>query len=135
MPAQIYVELSGESVEMRKFKPKVVDKPWGREVWIADEPEYGGKILEVRRGFTSSLHYHRVKKETMHVLKGKVKIFFKKGEDVEEVILEEGDSITIPSNTVHRIEGLEDSIIVEVSTQPLNERVRLEDYYGNIERE
>ena len=120
---------------MKAFKPKVIAKPWGKEIWIADEPEYGGKILEFRRGYTTSLHYHKVKKETLHVLKGKVRVAIKEGDVMKTIDLNEGDSLTLPPNTIHRIESLDDTIIVEVSTQPLNERVRVEDYYGDIERD
>lgn len=122
-------------VMVEVLKPKVVEKPWGREVWIADELEYGGKILEVKKGFTTSLHYHKVKKETLYVLKGKVKITIKENDKFKEYIVGEGESLTLPPGTIHRIESIEDTVIIEVSTQPLNERVRIEDYYGNIERE
>lgn len=116
-------------------KAKIISKPWGREVWIANEPEYGGKILELKKGYTTSLHYHKLKKETLYVLKGKLKIYFKGGSLEENIVVREGDFITINPQTPHRLESLEDAVIVEVSTQPINERVRVEDYYGDIGRE
>ncbi len=27
--------------------PKIVEKPWGREIWYAHEERYAGKVLEV----------------------------------------------------------------------------------------
>ena len=31
--------------------PKIVEKPWGREIWYADQAAYAGKVLEAA-GFT-----------------------------------------------------------------------------------
>ncbi len=109
-------------------KAKVVEKPWGKEIWIADEPEYGGKIIEIKKGYSTSVHYHQKKKETIYVDKGKLKV--RSGE--EEFIVNEGESITIEPFTVHQLIALEDVRLIEVSTQPLNERVRLEDPYKGL---
>ena len=109
-------------------KAKVVEKPWGKEIWIADEPEYGGKIIEIKKGYSTSVHYHKVKKETIYVDKGKLKV--RSGD--EEFFVNEGEAITIEPYTVHQLIAVEDVRLIEVSTQPLNERVRLEDPYKNM---
>jgi len=110
--------------------PKVVFKPWGKEIWIADEPEYGGKILEIKKGYSTSVHYHREKKETIYVDKGKLLV--RSGE--HEFVLEEGQAVTIEPYTVHQLVALEDVRLIEVSTQPLNERVRIEDPYAALRK-
>ena len=110
--------------------PKVVEKPWGKEIWIADEPEYGGKILEIKKGYSTSVHYHRKKKETIYVDKGKLLV--RSGSN--EFVVEEGHSITIEPYTVHQLVALEDVRLIEVSTQPLNERVRIEDPYASLRK-
>ena len=47
------------SIEMsRLVEPKIVEKPWGREVWYAHEERYAGKILEVTKGHALSLQKH-----------------------------------------------------------------------------
>ncbi len=112
-------------------RAKVVEKPWGREIWIADEPEYGGKILEIKKGYSTSVHYHEKKKETIYVDKGKLKV--KSGD--KEYVLEEGEAVTIRPFTVHQLIALEDVRLIEVSTQPLNERVRIEDPYAALRKE
>ncbi|ALU11746.1 cupin [Ignicoccus islandicus DSM 13165] len=112
-------------------KARIVEKPWGREIWIADEEEYGGKILEIKKGYSTSVHYHRMKKETIYVDKGRLKI--KSGN--EEYVLEEGEAVTIRPFTVHQLIALEDVRLIEVSTQPLNERVRVEDPYAALRKE
>ena len=111
---------------MESKKSKIVEKPWGREIWFAQEPEYLGKILEIRKGKRSSLQYHKEKKETMYILKGKLRITGEK----EEIILQEGDSITLNPGDVHRLVPEEDVIIIEASTYHPKDVVRLEDDYG-----
>ncbi len=113
-------------MNMKSRKPKIIEKPWGREIWVAEEPEYLGKILEIRKGERSSLQYHKKKKETMYLLKGKLRITGGR----EEVVMEEGDSITLNPGDIHRIVPEEDAIILEVSTYHPEDVVRLEDDYG-----
>ncbi len=42
---------------------KVVEKPWGRELWVAHTDKYALKIIEVKKGTRSSLQYHVKKHE------------------------------------------------------------------------
>jgi mannose-6-phosphate isomerase len=112
--------------KLKVSRAKVVEKPWGKEVWYAVEREYAGKLLEIKKGFRSSLQYHERRKETMYVLEGEVRIIKKDG----EIILREGDSITINPGELHRIVPLRDSRILESSTPDLDDIVRLEDDYN-----
>lgn len=107
-------------------KPEIVEKPWGREIWIAVEDEYAGKILEIKKGTQTSVHYHREKKETMYVLKGILKMI---GPD-ESFTLNVGESITVHPGERHRLLAIEDLEILEVSTTELDDVVRVEDDYG-----
>lgn len=105
---------------------QIIPKPWGKEIWFANQPEYVGKILHINKGHRYSLQYHERKTETQYVLKGRVK--FTMGE--EEVILNPGDKLDVFPGTVHRAEALEDTEILEVSTNDLDDVVKLEDDYG-----
>ena len=111
---------------MRVYKPKIVEKPWGREIWVAMENEYGGKILEIKKGFTTSLHYHTKKKETMFVLDGVLRVYTPK----ETYELNSGESITVEPGDVHRLEAVTDVRLIEFSTPELKDTVRVEDYYN-----
>jgi mannose-6-phosphate isomerase len=104
----------------------MVGKPWGREIHFAVEDEYVGKILEVKEGRRLSLQYHKRKKETMYVLRGKVRLTM--GHEVE--VVGEGRSWTLKPGVHHRIEALEDAQIIEVSTSHLDDVVRVEDDHG-----
>ena len=57
--------------------PKIVEKPWGREVWYADSSGYAGKVLEVKAGCRLSLQYHERKTETLFLLSGKMLLTFR----------------------------------------------------------
>ena len=114
-------------------KPAVerIDKPWGHECVWARTSFYAGKTLFVRAGESLSLQYHREKEETLHLLSGRV--LLEAGPSVAElrpVDLEVGESLHLPPGTVHRVQALEDTEILEVSTPELDDVVRLEDRYG-----
>src|SRR5712692_9314211 len=99
---------------------RIVPKGWGREVWIANGDLYCGKILEIRKGKRSSLHYHKLKTESFYLRSGRLKLRIKESPDateIEELILEAGQCMDIPTGTVHQLKALEDVELYEFSTQ------------------
>lgn len=116
----------GEDVPAGLHRPKIVPKPWGREVWYADESKYAGKILAVCAGHRLSLQLHERKMETLMVLSGEVEV--RLGEEVVTGL--PGMAFTIQPGTVHRFTAHSDTILLEVSTPDLNDVVRLEDDYA-----
>ncbi|PHX69139.1 MAG: cupin [Opitutia bacterium] len=126
--------------------PKIVIKPWGREIWFADQKQYAGKILEVTKGKRLSLQYHERKTETLYLISGKVRLTYRElqsGEKHEstpitesnEFIWEPGSIVHIPVRTIHRFEALEDSVLLEASTPDLTDVVRLQDDYARPSRD
>lgn len=105
--------------------PQIVDKPWGREIWYADEDVYAGKILCVKAGHRLSEQYHVRKKETLMVLDGQVEILLA-GRTTTGI---PGIAFTIEPNTVHRFSAVQDSVLLEVSTPDLDDVVRISDDY------
>lgn len=91
---------------------KEILKHWGKELWIAQEQEYGGKTLIIKENCHTSHHYHKDKKETIYCFKGEVDIIL----NDRVVTLEEGDDVTLPPKTVHRLISKKNSILFEVST-------------------
>jgi mannose-6-phosphate isomerase-like protein (cupin superfamily) len=90
-----------------------------------------GKILHVKAGHALSLQYHEVKDETMHLLRGRMRLVIgPSAAELETIELEEGQSIRIRPPTVHRVEAITDVDILEASTPHLDDVVRLEDRYG-----
>jgi mannose-6-phosphate isomerase len=111
--------------------PQRVEKPWGYELWWAETPHYAGKILHVDAGQSLSLQMHREKDESSYLLSGRLRLT--RGPNAEELTTEEigpGFAWRVEPGTVHTIEALEDSDVVEVSTPHLDDVVRLQDRYG-----
>jgi mannose-6-phosphate isomerase len=106
--------------------PRVIEKPWGREIWFAEEEQYAGKIIEVMQGHALSLQKHERKSETMYLQSGRL-LYHLNGGEFE---MRPGDCITIRPGDVHRITAFEDAVILEVSTPELDDVIRLEDRYG-----
>jgi len=108
----------------------MVEKPWGREIHFAVEDVYAGKILEVRKGKRLSLQYHKRKTETMYLLEGRIRLTV----DDETRVVGAGKSVTLKPGVKHRVEALEGTRIIEVSTSHLDDVVRLEDDHGREEK-
>lgn len=116
---------------MNQTEIKEVLKPWGKEIWFANQPEYVGKILHIKKGHRYSLQYHERKKETQYLLKGKVKFYLGESADaLSEIIMDPGDKLDVYPGMIHRAEALEDAEILEVSTNDLDDVVKLADDYG-----
>jgi len=112
---------------------KRVEKPWGYEIWWALTERYVGKLLHVNKGASLSLQYHNVKDETILVQRGRL-LFETRGKDetgeLRRMEMGPGDVFRIRPGTLHRMTGLEDCDLVEVSTPEIDDVVRLEDRYG-----
>jgi mannose-6-phosphate isomerase len=113
-------------------EPRKVDKPWGYELIWAETEDYVGKILFVKAGESLSLQFHRQKDESWLVHSGRARIeMAAPGEKLPEAeIVGAGAAFRIEPGTVHRVTGVEDTTIIEVSTPFLDDVIRLEDRYG-----
>lgn len=118
-------------VSISDNQPKEVLKPWGKEELIEYNDQYVVKKLFMKANECCSMQYHELKRETVYVLSGKLKVYI--GEDIdnlEEKIMLPGEHITILPYTIHRMEGVEDSYYLESSTNELWDVVRLKDKYN-----
>ncbi len=112
--------------------PYKVDKPWGHEVIWALTERYVGKILHIEAGHLLSLQYHEKKDETIYVLRGRIIFRVKEGDELVEREMTAGDAYHITPNTVHQMEAVETSDLLEASTPEIDDVVRLEDRYGRV---
>ena len=109
---------------------QVIEKPWGREEVIEINDKYMVKKLTMFAGHRCSLQFHNIKKETIYVLSGVLKIIQGSSQDaLEEKIYRSGDTITIAPGLIHRMEGVEDCVYLEASTPEIEDVVRLADDY------
>jgi mannose-6-phosphate isomerase-like protein (cupin superfamily) len=126
--------------------PKIVLKPWGREIWYAEQAAYAGKVLEISAGKRLSLQYHERKTETLYLLSGRVIVTFRPlvaGETPgaatvsmeHEHTWEAGQALHIPVHTIHRFAAVTDAVLLEVSTPDLTDVVRLQDDFARPARD
>jgi mannose-6-phosphate isomerase-like protein (cupin superfamily) len=114
-----------------RVSARVVDKPWGHEEIFAETANYVGKILFIREGEALSLQYHEIKEETLRILDGKLELVTGEDENhLESHYLEAGAVFHIAPGTLHRMIGTSDCRLLEVSTNHLDDVVRLDDRYG-----
>ena len=116
---------------MEEALVKTVTKPWGHELIWAHTDRYVGKMLHIARGESLSLQYHRVKDETIMLLRGRLLFeHYREGEEPIRTELAPREPFHVTPGIRHRMTALEDCEIVEVSTPELDDVVRLEDRYG-----
>ena len=73
---------------------KIVEKPWGREIWLAHTDRYAFKIIEINKGTRSSLQYHVRKHEHIYVERGVLQMEWENDEGrMETRVLNPGDVI------------------------------------------
>ena len=92
---------------------KRVFKSWGYEDWIVNNELYCGKILHIDKNHCCSYHYHKIKDETFYILNGEVFMEL----NGEKSYMVTGDFIRIKPGDQHRFFGIEESNIIEISTQ------------------
>ncbi len=109
---------------------KIVEKPWGREIWIAQTDRYALKIIEVSKGHRSSLQYHVKKHEHIYVDRGVLQVEWEDASGrMETLTLRPGEVVENLPGRKHRVTALEDVRFIEVSTPHLDDVVRVHDDY------
>ena len=108
-----------------------VEKPWGWELVWAETEAYVGKLLHVRAGQALSLQYHEVKDEAWLVQEGRASLELGEvGGELETIEIGPGDTFRFRPRTVHRVTAIDDLTVIEISTNHLDDVIRLEDRYG-----
>lgn len=111
---------------------KKVEKPWGYELhWVPENAPYMGKLIHVNEGDRLSLQVHDQKQESWFLVKGRGAVIWEndKGELIETELLP-GVGYTTAIGQKHRLKGLIECDIIEVSTPEMGTTWRLEDDYA-----
>lgn len=111
---------------------KRVEKPWGYELhWVREDAPYMGKIEHINAGARLSLQVHDQKRESWFLMKGRAAVIWEndKGELIETE-LQAGQGYSTQIGQKHRLKGITDCDIIEVSTPELGTTWRLEDDYA-----
>lgn len=111
---------------------KRVEKPWGYELhWVPEGKPYIGKLLHVNANARLSLQVHDQKQESWFLMSGEAAVIWEnnKGE-LLETKLENGVGYSTEVGQRHRLKGITDCDIIEVSTPEKGTTWRLEDDYA-----
>ncbi len=129
---QEFLKTVDKSTFNRKPFVKIVPKPWGYElIFTPEHLPYTGKIMHVKAGTRQSLQIHDKKRETYYLASGRggVLIENENSEMVEEEF-ETGKGYTTELGQKHRIYGITDCDVWEVSTPESGNTYRLDDDYA-----
>jgi len=113
------------------FQEKI-PKPWGEEIkFTPGSLKRAGKLLLVKAGKRLSFQYHDEKEETLCLFSGKALLWLENADGViDKIPMEMHKGYTVIPPQKHRIETLDDCVIVEVSSPETGTTVRLEDDYA-----
>ena len=113
---------------MSPYERRIV-KPWGWELhWTPADLPYMGKILHIHAGARLSLQVHDDKSESWLLIAGRCKVVWENpGGDLEETELVQGLGYTCALGQKHRLVGITDCEIIEVSTPERGTTWRLHD--------
>lgn len=108
-----------------------IDKPWGYELhWTPDDKPYMGKLIHINEGARLSLQIHDKKQESWFLINGRAKVIWEdKNGNLIETELEKNRGYNCAIGQKHRLAGITDTDIIEVSTPEIGTTFRLEDDY------
>jgi mannose-6-phosphate isomerase-like protein (cupin superfamily) len=111
---------------------KRIEKPWGWELhWTPADLPYMGKIIHIRAGARLSLQQHDAKRESWLLLNGRARVMWERdGGELIETELQPGQGYTCAVGQKHRLIGVTDCDVLEVSTPESGTTWRLEDDYA-----
>jgi mannose-6-phosphate isomerase-like protein (cupin superfamily) len=107
------------------------EKPWGYERPLAKFQGIFLKELFLQKGCSSSLHFHKEKDEFFYIVSGRVRIHIADN----QTELAAGDTLHIAPGQPHRIEPLQDTLILEMGTRMFGDVTRIANDYNRPSHE
>lgn len=110
---------------------KLETRPWGGFIVLIDNPTHKVKKLIINSKKRFSLQKHKKRSETWIIVKGQLQITV----GVNTSLYSYGQTISVPAETIHRIENIGDDVaeVIEVQTGTYfgeDDIERLEDDFG-----
>lgn len=96
---------------------KIVKKPWGMEIHIANSNNYCLKYLIFFKDKQFSFHVHALKTELWHCIYGKFECVLSKNNVKQGLVFNKGDKIELEAGVIHQLQAVENSILTEISTR------------------
>ena len=111
---------------------KRVEKPWGYELhWVPESAPYMGKVLHINAGARLSLQLHDEKQESWFLMNGQAAVIWENNQgELIETELQPAVGYSTCVGQRHRLKGITDCDVLEVSTPELGTTWRLEDDYS-----
>ncbi len=111
-----------EKFKVEKIAPAFSDERGSiTDVLNGREIRHAG-IITFRKGSVRAKHYHKKQTQYTYVLKGKIELTTKdlreKSPVKSSVIISDGFLASIPPNVIHIYNALEDSVILDLTTEP-----------------
>ena len=102
-------------------EPKRINKDWGYEIWMAnnEEENYCGKILYIKAGHSTSMHFHAKKHETFYILEGvlELELICTASTKKYKKVLNKGEVFILERLLPHRLIAKDGDVkFVEIST-------------------
>ena len=106
-------------------------RQWGEEILLeVSRSHYTFKKLVMIKGAKGGLQYHRKKDESTYVVSGKMIVRYVQNNEIKQRLVVAGESLRFPCGCIHQEEAIEDTVLIEVSTPFMNDRVRMESHFG-----
>lgn len=111
---------------------KRIEKPWGYELhWVPEDAPYMGKVIHINKNARLSLQVHDQKQESWFLMSGKAVVIWEDHTGtLIETELKQGVGYSTKLGQKHRLKGVTDCDILEVSTPEKGTTWRLEDDYS-----
>lgn len=111
---------------------KKVPKPWGYELhWAPNNLPYLGKIIHIDAGKRLSLQIHDIKQESFLLMSGRAGVIWEDNTGtLIQTELEPNVGYTVEVGQKHRLIGITDCDVIEVSTPELGTTWRLDDDFA-----
>ena len=117
--------------QIEKYEPKILERVWGQEIFVAETEFYLGKVLKMRAGTAGGLQRHVEKDETFYLLEGEALVTSDDGSgELEMRVMLPGESYHIPAGAPHKVDAIKDCLFFEASTPHYDDRIRMEEHYG-----
>ncbi|ABD89409.1 cupin domain-containing protein [Rhodopseudomonas palustris] len=108
---------------------RVLTKPYGRNIIVVLGPTFGISLVQMLPGRSTSLHFHRVRREMFLVRRGTLSFFHG---DVAIILDRDGMASSTPGEP-HRLanDGTEELEFLELfAPGDIDDKVRIDDRYG-----
>ena len=116
-------------VIVKRIKPAYTDERGSIADILNEKVNHVGLIVTEKDAIRGN-HYHKLSRQYTYILSGKFEVLIAKSsfpEKVKKIILESGEIIIIPPGIIHRFKALEESNMIELTSESREENAYEDD--------